>query len=126
MYKALVIDDDPLNLRLMSAMLNQHGYETYTSERGDLGIEVAVEIQPHLIMLDLLMPKPTYDGIQVVEILREMPKFQTVPIIAVSAADSQTIQSLLSGGQFTDFLQKPITRDALYTVLSRLNHRNTA
>lgn len=126
MYKALVIDDDKLNLRLMTAMLTQVGYEVFACERGDHGIEMALEIQPDVIMLDLLMPKPTYDGEEVVRLLREMPEFQDASIVAVSAADAQTIQKLVNSGLFTDFLQKPITRDALNVVLDRLNHRNTA
>ena len=126
MHKALVIDDDALNLRLMSAMLTQVGYEVFTCERGDHGIDMAVQIDPDIIMLDLLMPKPTYDGFAVVQILRSMPQFQQVPIVAVSAADAQTIQDLLTSGLFSDFLQKPITRDMLSLVLNGLDHRNTA
>lgn len=125
MYKTLVIDDDKLNLKLMSAMLTQLGHDVYTCERGDHGIEMALEIQPDLVMLDLLMPKPTYDGEEVVRILREIPQFRDVPIVAVSAADAQTIQQLLASGLFTDFLQKPITRESLNVVLNRLDHRNT-
>lgn len=126
MYTALVIDDDSLNLKLMSAMLTQVDYDVYSCQRGDHGIDMALEIQPDLIMLDLLMPKPTYDGEEVVRILRSMPEFYDVPIIAVSAADAQTIRTLLASGLFTDYLQKPITRDALKAVLGRLDHRSTA
>jgi len=126
MYKALAIDDDILNLKLISAMLTQAGYTVYTCERGDQGIEMAVDIQPDLILLDLLMPKPTYDGVEVVQILREMPQFYDIPIIAVSAADAQTIQALLNNGLFTNYLQKPLTREALHAILDRLDHRDKA
>lgn len=126
MYKALIIDDDDLNLRLMSAMLGHFRYDVYTSLRGDHGIELAQEIQPDLILIDLLMPKATYDGVKCVQILRSFPQFQMTSIIAVSAADTQTIQSLLLNGSFTDFIQKPITIDKLNQVLARLDHPDIA
>jgi CheY-like chemotaxis protein len=126
MHKALIIDDDNLNLRLMSAMLAHLGYEVYTSQRGDHGVDLAQDIQPDLILIDLLMPKATYDGVKSVQVLRGLPQFQMTPIIAISAADSQTIQSLLLHGLFTDFIQKPITLDKLNQLLVRFDHPNTA
>jgi len=126
MHKVLIIDDDNLNLRLMSAMLEHCGYEVYTSQRGDHGIDMAQSIQPDLIIVDLLMPKATYDGVQAVQTLRSFPQFLMTPIVAVSAADAETIQRLLINGSFTDFLQKPITLDKLNQLLVRLDQKNTA
>jgi CheY-like chemotaxis protein len=126
MYKALIIDDDDLNLRLMSAMLGHFGYDVYTSQRGDHGIDLAQNVQPDIILIDLLMPKATYDGVKCVQALRSVSQFQMTPIIAVSAADSQTIQRLLLQGSFTDFIQKPITIDKLNQVLAHLDHPDIA
>jgi CheY-like chemotaxis protein len=113
MYKVLIIDDDPLNLKLMSAMLAHLGYDVHTSERGDHGIDIAEAVEPDLIIVDLLMPKKTYNGVKTVLALRGLPQFQMTPIIAVSAADIETIQNFLAQGSFTDYIQKPITLDKL-------------
>lgn len=121
MLKALVIDDDSPNLQLMAAMLSHYNYDVYTNERGDQGIEMAIKIHPDVIFLDLLMPKTTYDGMEVVRLLRDMPQFQTTPVVAISAADTETINEILNSGLFTDFLQKPINRDGLIALLTRLN-----
>ncbi len=124
MNKALIIDDDNLNLRLMSAMLEHMGLEVYTSLRGDYGIDIAQTIEPDLIIIDLLMPKVTFDGVQSVQGLRSLPQFRMTPIIAVSAADSETIQASLLAGEFTDFIQKPITLDKLDQLFERLDQMN--
>ena len=126
MPKVLIIDDDNLNLRLMSAMFGHYGYEVYTSQRGDHGIDIAQTVQPDLIIVDLLMPKATFDGVKSVQSLRSIPQFQMTPIVAVSAADSETIQRALIHGEFTDFIQKPITLDKLDELLVRLDQQNTA
>ena len=118
MPKALIIDDDKLNLRLLSAMLNHLGYDVFSSLQGNHGVKVAQEIAPDVILLDLLMPKSTYDGVRTMEVLRSLPEFEYTPIIAISAADAQTIQGLLS---FTDFMQKPISLAKLKTLLANLN-----
>ena len=126
MQKALIIDDDSLNLRLMNAMLTHFKYDVYTCERGDQGVEMAKQIQPDLILIDLLMPKATYDGVEAVHVLRQLPQFQLTPIVAISAADSQTIKSVLSSGLFTAFMQKPITRDGMEVLLASLDQPDTA
>lgn len=126
MYTALIIDDDPLNLRLMSAMVARFDYTVQTCQRGDHGVEMAKELQPDLIMVDLLMPKSTYDGVTVVQHLRDLPTFQSIPIVAISAADANTIQQQLVDKLFTDFVQKPITLEKLETLFSRLSQRDTA
>jgi len=124
MNKALIIDDDNLNLRLMSAMLGYMDFEVYTSLRGDYGVDIAQTVEPDLIIIDLLMPKVTYDGVQSVQALRSLPQFQMTPIIAVSAADTETIQQSLLCGSFTDFIQKPITLDKLDQLFARLDCMN--
>lgn len=126
MNKALIIDDDNLNLRLMSAMLEYMGFEVYTTQRGDHGVDIAQSIEPDLIIIDLLMPKVTFDGVKSVQALRSLPQFRMTPIVAVSAADTETIQQSLLCGEFTDYMQKPITLDKLDLLFERLNRQNTA
>lgn len=126
MPTALVIDDDPHNLRLLSAMISRFGYDVYSCERGDKGVDKAKEIQPDLVAVDLLMPKSTYDGLQVAKVLRSLPVFKTTPIIAVSAADAHTIKMQLVDSLFNDFVQKPITLEKLESLFDRLSRRDTA
>lgn len=126
MNKVLVIDDDPMCLRLMSAMLTHLGHDVHTSLRGNQGVDMAIEINPDVVMIDLLMPKPTYDGVQVAEILRSMAQFIYTPLVIISAADIQTMQKLLTNGMFNDFLQKPITYEAVATIFPRLSQCYTA
>lgn len=126
MHKALIIDDDAQNLRLLTVMLGRFNYDVYTAQRGDIGVDMAHDLLPDIILVDLLMPKATYDGLEVTQLLRGHPKFHLTPIIAISAADAHTIKDQLNNQMFTDFIQKPITLDKLEIVFSELNRRNTA
>ncbi len=124
MSTVLIIDDDAQNLRLLQMMLNRFEHDVHIVQRGDEGVEIAQQINPDVILLDLLMPKTTYDGVQVVNILRSLPHFQQTPIIAISAADAHTIQEQLDSKLFTDFLQKPITLNKLEALFDKLKQYN--
>ena len=126
MRTALIIDDDTQNLRLLTVMLRRFDYDVHTAQRGDHGVEMAKELNPDLILVDLLMPKATLDGLEVTKLLRAIPAFQVTPIIAISAADAHTIQDQLVNQSFTDFMQKPITLDKLEAIFTKLNRKNTA
>lgn len=126
MYKALVIDDDSYSLQLLTAMLGRYDYDVHTSNRGDHGVDMAHDLLPDLILVDLLMPKSTYDGAEVAQILRSSPGFENTPIVAISAADATTIRKQLIDSLFTDFVQKPITIDKLDTMIESLDQINKA
>jgi len=126
MHTALIIDDDPLNLRLLSAMLTRFDFEVDTAGRGDHGVDMAYKIKPDLILVDLLMPKSTYDGLEVAQILKDSGKFETTPIVAISAADTHTIRKQIVNDLFVDFVQKPITLEKLELLFGRLNQLDIA
>jgi len=81
----LVVDDDPHVRDTIAPMLEQAGYRTFTAANGQEGIQQAREHLPHLIVLDLLMPKG--NGFDVVATLRDDVRTRGIPIIVLTAKD---------------------------------------
>jgi CheY-like chemotaxis protein len=81
--RVLAIDDDPLALELIQAVLRPEGYEVLTASSGHEGIALAEREQPGLIILDLLMPE--MDGFAVVERLNAGPATASIPIVILTS-----------------------------------------
>src|SRR5262249_22261639 len=81
--RVLAIDDDPLALELIEAVLRPEGYTVLKALGGDDGINVARREQPGLVILDLLMPD--VDGFTVVERLRHDPVTEAIPIVILTS-----------------------------------------
>lgn len=83
--RVLVIDDRPEDLRLTETILNSEGFQVLKALDGISGISKAIEENPDLIILDLLMPNMS--GFDVVKALREHPQARDIPIIIITAKD---------------------------------------
>jgi adenylate cyclase len=107
----LAVDDTPENLEILSVRLEANGYAVQTAEDGEEGLARARELEPDLILLDIMMPK--LDGISVVRELKKDPVLRTIPVILVTAkADTRDIvEGLDAGGD--DYLTKPFEHAAL-------------
>jgi signal transduction histidine kinase/DNA-binding response OmpR family regulator len=81
--RVLAIDDDPLALELIQALLGPEGYEVLTAGGGQEGLAVAEREHPGLVILDLLMPE--MDGFMVVEQLRAQPATASIPIVILTS-----------------------------------------
>jgi diguanylate cyclase (GGDEF)-like protein len=79
----LVIDDDPKILELMSAILESEGYGVVRARQAMEGIDLAIEIQPDLILLDLLLPD--ISGFEALERLKLHPTAKNIPVIIFTA-----------------------------------------
>lgn len=83
-YKILIADDNPDNLRLLSARLSNEGYEFIPAWDGEETLQIARSASPDLVLLDVNMPKK--DGFQVLKEFRSDPMLNHIPIIIVTAA----------------------------------------
>jgi signal transduction histidine kinase len=95
--KILIVDDKPLNRKVLLEMLQPLGFELSEAGGGQEALDMAHALQPDLILMDLLMPD--ISGIQATQIIRDTPALQGIPIIAMSASvfDRDQQQSLLVG-----------------------------
>jgi DNA-binding response OmpR family regulator len=100
----LVVDDDPLVLELMEAVLCSEGFEILRAEDGRTGVQIALQRRPGLIVLDLLMPD--VDGFQVVDELRRNPDTTNIPIIVLTNKSLSREDKDRLNGRISDIRQK--------------------
>jgi two-component system alkaline phosphatase synthesis response regulator PhoP len=119
----LIADDEPDILEIVSFNLQQEGYSVYTAKDGNEAIEKAQQINPHLIILDIMMPYK--NGVEVCKILRAQPKFKDTLIIFLTALSDETthIKGLDTGAD--DYVTKPISPRVLVSRVHALFRRTT-
>ena len=125
--KILIADDEPDILEIVSYNLGKEGYEIYTAKDGNEAIEMAKQLHPDLIILDIMMPKKT--GVEVCAILRSQPIFQDTLIIFLTALSDEAsqIKGLETGAD--DYVSKPISPKVLISrvnaLFRRVNNKET-
>ena len=82
MLKILLIEDDPLMLRLYEKVFQRQNFQIVTASRGAEGLVKAVSESPQLILLDIMMPE--MDGFEVLKRLKENPSTHDVKVIALT------------------------------------------
>ncbi|TAF02799.1 MAG: response regulator [Nostocales cyanobacterium] len=114
----LVVDDVLENIRLLSSILERHGYQTRKAISGAMALTTVEAAQPSLILLDVRMPDMS--GYEVCQQLKSHPKTASIPIIFLSAADdiSDKVQAFQVGG--ADYITKPFH---LEEVLARVQNQ---
>jgi adenylate cyclase len=116
----LIVDDTPDNLRLLSTILTQQGYEVGKALSGEMALKSASSAPPDLILLDILMPE--MNGYEVCEHLKADRKTRDIPIIFISALDDvfDKVRAFTIGG--VDYITKPFQdEEVLARVQTHLN-----
>ena len=113
--KILVVDDDPMLLGLIEAILKRGNYEPYLAPDGLEGMRLFEEVEPHLVLLDVMMPN--LDGW---EVCRRIRTVSTTPIVMISArsSDSDIRRALQAGAN--DYLVKPVYPNQLLKTISAI------
>jgi DNA-binding response OmpR family regulator len=109
MATILVVEDDPVIRSTVEYALKRSGFDTRTAADGNEALQAALETEPDLILLDLMLPG--LDGYQVAERLRSSG--QDVPIIMVTALDQERdkVRGLDAGAD--DYITKPFSMEEL-------------
>ncbi len=120
-FKILLVDDEPDILEFLSYNINKEGYEVYTAQNGREAIEKAKKYNPHLILLDVMMPE--MDGIETCENLRQDKNLQNTIIAFLTARgeDYSQIAGFDAGGD--DYITKPIKPKVLISRIKALLKR---
>ncbi|MEA2530163.1 MAG: hypothetical protein QOG89_1807 [Thermomicrobiales bacterium] len=113
MSKILVVDDEPLLLRIIVEALTDEGYEVVAARDGREAVELAVREKPDLVVMDVMMPR--LDGREAARLLQEQPDPPAVPMVLMSAGVSA---ARIERG--ITFLPKPFDLDRLLTLIARL------
>lgn len=109
-FSILVVDDEPVNIQLVSTALKDQ-YDILSAMNGHDAITLLKETVPDLIILDVMMPD--IDGFDVCKVIKANPLFADIPVIFMTAMDTHegALQGLGLGG--IDYLAKPVKVDLL-------------
>jgi len=100
MKTILIIEDEPTLQKTMSVALTQEGYDVKNALDGEIGLKLAKELKPDLILLDLILPK--VDGFEALEELKNNDLTKDIPIIVLTNLEStQEIERALVMGATT-------------------------
>ncbi|MBG0790016.1 MAG: response regulator [Desulfovibrionaceae bacterium] len=119
MRKILVVDDEQPTLKMFSLLLSAYGYEVLTAENGKMGVDAFREHSPWLVLTDIKMP--VMDGIEVLKQIKAINPHTEVIVITGHGDMDLAIQALNLDA--TDFINKPLQRDALEKALERAGER---
>ena len=109
--RILVVDDQPANLRAVSALLTRHGCEVLTAGNGEEALATAEAQVPDLLLLDMMMPG--MDGFELLERIQQHPELRKSPAIFLTAAqDREMLLRAFSAGA-VDYVTKPFIPEEL-------------
>lgn len=115
MVKILVVDDSPSEMAKFRDILTRHQYEVIEAHTGDDGIKKANEFFPDVILMDVVMPE--MNGFQATRKLTRDPKTSHIPVVIISTKNQETDRVWGKRQGARDYLSKPITEEALITVI---------
>src|SRR5438874_1804656 len=113
----LIVDDTPVNIKLLETVLKPQGYQLTSAGGGQEGLDRAIMAPPDLVLLDILMPG--MDGYEVCTRLRANPATEALPIVMITASgEQQRVRALEVGAD--DFIQKPFNQAELLARVKSL------
>jgi DNA-binding response OmpR family regulator len=117
-FRVLIVDDESRILKFLELKLKASGYKVLTASNGFEALEQAEAQEPDLVVLDVVMPKK--DGF---ETLRELRSFSSVPVIILSAkeSDADKVRGLQLGAD--DYLAKPFSPEELVARIEAIRRR---
>jgi two-component system alkaline phosphatase synthesis response regulator PhoP len=105
MKKALVVDDHPDMLEILTWQLSTLGFSVITANNGIEGVEKAIKEIPQLILMDIMLPK--MDGREATRQIRSNPKTKDIPILAASALFMASDRRSCIEAGCSDYISKP-------------------
>jgi CheY-like chemotaxis protein len=114
--KVLVVDDDVRNIFALTSVLEQHHLQVVHAENGRAGIETLLKT-PDVdgVLMDIMMPE--MDGYETTRAIRQIAKFRTLPIIAVTAKAMKGDRAKCIEAGASDYITKPVDLEQLFSVL---------
>jgi two-component system response regulator MprA len=117
--RVLLVDDDQKIISLLKRGLAYEGFEVYTASDGETGLIAAQKYQPHLVLLDIMMPD--VDGF---EVCRRLRLLDDIAIIMLTARDDVTDTVTALGLGADDYVPKPFSFDELVARIRAVLRRH--
>lgn len=116
-YTILIIEDNPFNIELVTAVLEAAGHDVIQAATAELGISIARSKQPDLILMDIGLP--VMDGLEATRILKGGAGTRSIPIIALTAHAMKGDEELAHAAGCDGYLAKPVNTRELPDIISR-------
>jgi two-component system, OmpR family, alkaline phosphatase synthesis response regulator PhoP len=120
-FTILLVDDEQDILEFLSYNLRREGFIVHTANNGKEAIEKAVETEPHLIILDVMMPK--MDGIETCVEIKKIPKLVNVLVVFLTARGEDYSQIAGFDAGADDYITKPIKPKLLVSRIKAILRR---
>jgi two-component system, sensor histidine kinase and response regulator len=120
--KILIVDDDRLNIRILSGILKTEGYTLADANTGERALEAYASFKPHLVLLDVMMPG--IDGFETCRRLKKNHGDDCAPVIFITAKNESddVVEGLSAGG--ADYLPKPFKpKEVIARIRSHLQNQ---
>ncbi|ETR70319.1 MAG: two-component system, cell cycle response regulator DivK, partial [Candidatus Magnetoglobus multicellularis str. Araruama] len=111
----LIVDDNMLNRQFFVQMLKRNKFELFEAEDGFQAIDMTQKHRPHLILMDIMMPKMS--GTEAIAEIRKIPENNKIVIFAVSANAEMKDICKKTPNSCNEFLLKPLDLNLFYTKL---------
>ena len=102
----LIVDDSPTETRLLQSALVKAGYRVESAVNGEQGVQVARQLHPDLILMDVVMP--VLNGFQATRMLGKDPATADIPVIMITTKDQQTDKTWGLRQGAVEYLVKPV------------------
>ena len=105
-YKVLIVEDNKINMKIMRDLLGVHGYQTLEAGDGPVGMDMAQQHRPDLILMDIQLP--TMNGYDVTRKLKEQDDTKDIPIVVVTSLAMKGEKDQAREAGCDAYISKPI------------------
>lgn len=119
--RALIVDDEPINLRLLDAILSKQGYNVLKATSGSQALDLMGSEGADIVLIDALMPM--MDGFEVIRRLRTHMGLKT-PVVMITGLSIDESRRLSGGVEAEAYIMKPIDRVLLLDTIKELLNRD--
>ena len=117
-FKVLVVDDEPFICRSLSFVLRKDDYEVFEARNGEEALEVIRKEHPHLVFLDVMMPK--INGFDVTRTVKSDPELRKTKIVLLTAKGQDADRQTGAEAGADDYMTKPFSPTALLSKVEEM------
>jgi twitching motility two-component system response regulator PilH len=117
MSTILIIEDSPTLLNIASKILEEAGHTVITAMDGEQAVQRAIDAQPDLVLLDVILPG--YNGFQVCRVLKSKPETSSIPVVMLTSKDNDRDREWGMAQGAEDYIVKPFKPETLLEVVAR-------
>jgi len=118
MSKVLIIDDSPVDTLDLAGILGRNAYTVISADGAELGLQVARDQQPDIVLMDIVMPG--LNGFQATRLLTQGASTRHIPVVMVSNKDQQTDRVWGARQGARGYVTKPVRERELIGLIENL------